>query len=154
MKPSKTFLALIILIIVSLGVYFGLMTKKAIQYIYGDQARAVKNCLLHFIEQNQGRFPQGQQDLIAEGYLKEEKGVILLKYPDPGTGESGWHKVISFQEFTVFYGAQTDQLLLKDETLCDRKTEKPVLLISGPYRLLVPYKQYSNELYKAMASEN
>lgn len=153
-KPSKTFLLLIFLILVSIGLYFGLMTKKAIQYTYGERVRTVKNCLLYFIDQNQGKFPQGEDELVSQGYLKEEKGVTFLKFPDTGNKEPVWHKGLSFQLFSVHYGMEAEYLILKNKTLYDRRTNSPVLLISGPYRIIVPYKEHSLELYNAMISSN
>ncbi|HOM62114.1 MAG TPA: hypothetical protein PLP49_11855 [Anaerohalosphaeraceae bacterium] len=150
MKIMRKFdMVLVFAVLLIIGMYVSWHIWKAFPVAYGHNLVKIKICLLYYIEQNSGEFPSSEEDLLQKGFLKVDNSHIYVQFPNTAsTIES--HRCFRFRAFTIRYGTKFEDLKLFKGVLVDKKTNKEVLLINGPCRFLLPYKDYSIEIYEKM----
>jgi len=102
-------------------IYIGIRINN----LYHSNIVTISVTISRYIDLNKGFFPGSETQLIAQGFSRKTKLVnktiyeINTKYPDTSPS---WEKCETFEEYTIKYGANTD-----DEKLID-----------GPSRKIVP----------------
>ena len=155
-RKMDVFIVLFFLVIIGLYIVWHLW--NAIPTAYRYDSRVIKNSLLYFIDQNDGKLPLGKQELIDKGFLDVVNDIVYLKFPDSykyegGDDEPKWHRCLLFESFTIRYGTEREFLTITDKTLYLKNDKKQASLISGPYDFFVPYGTYSFDLYWRMENE-
>ena len=120
----------------------------------------VENILENYIQNNHGRFPQKQDDLEKEGFLRKISDSGTAKYQIKGS--NGWFD-FEFENYLILYGAKPESFSIKEDmyyrtkmkVLVDIQTKQPVLLLDTIERkkydeLIVLSNRCSIDLYNAM----
>jgi len=130
---------------------------KALPIGYRHNLEPLKECLLYYLEQNAGVFPSSEEELLQKGFLKiensteSERSYIYILVRNRNAPSPEFRRCFRFRNFTIKYNTQYEDLQLLNGRLVDKRTNQPVLLINGPCRLFVPYRDYSIELYRKMS---
>ncbi len=157
MKARRAVIALLIASV--LVAYMGWMLWKGGPGVVRNHLRLAYGCLRSFIE-SEGRFPLSENELIEKGYYDRSSSPARIKL-SPGymdsekidIGEEQWFLCGHFSNFDIHYGIQLDDLYVRYGSLWSRKSSRRIRLIDGPFTSVVPYEEYSLELYRLMLAE-
>ena len=117
-----------------------------------------------FIRNNNGRFPNSEDNLIHQGLLKKTESSQGYKYfmrPVTAQGkviiDAGWMELPRFKLFQLKYGIEVNDIEQRNGKLYDKSTGSEFLLIEGSYKktmklLNSPYESTSIHWYKLMTS--
>ena len=124
---------------------------------YEAHAYAVQYLIKSYIDEI-GKFPGSRFDLEKDKFLKiitqEGKPCYFVRSAkfDPTNPEepSGWKKAnFKLDPFSISYGANLDNLRMKDNVLQDKMTGQETLLINGPYGTKFP--RHLKKTYQAIS---
>jgi hypothetical protein len=121
----------------------------------GQTARAyfLTSVLFKYIENNNGAYPETEESLENQGYLKLVKNKDgSCQYYFRRELTSNWREFPEYTEDTFLYGVDVDDIKIVDDILVDKMSGKQILLIDGPYKLLLKgtYEYFTYEIYKDM----
>ena len=173
MKMSKTkkyILAAAMCVIIPVSLYYGigylmlyLKFKLAPPAFTQSTAQSLQPFMLKYIQDNNGLFPQNEQDMIDSGFMKRDQNDIYFRDPTwtEGATELFWHRKDNyyFDMLEIAYEMDINDIERLGEKLIDKKTGEQVFLIKGPFtELLSPrpettYTRFSLELYELMLEE-
>ena len=99
-----------------------------------------------------GQLPTCQDVLIQAGILRRVESDATppeVRFEYFGDYSLSWRYIHLFEDFTIAYGTDLDNLTVADDRLIDNTTHQEVLLVHGPMKYMLPafYRKYSLQLY-------
>jgi hypothetical protein len=102
----------------------------------------ISRLLMDYIDEKR-EFPKSQMDLEKEGYLKvvrTENGAteyykrtFVFNPNNPKESDKIWRRIYEFEIVSVLYGFNTNQIIIKDSRLYDKRfPAQQVLIVNGP----------------------
>lgn len=125
----------------------------------GITAIRTHRLISRYIQENNGKFPPSEDDLISQKYIK--KGRVRTGYEyylnlNPSEPGERYYKYFWFKSLKIAYGTKIEEIELVDGKLYEKSTNKQILLIDGPYRKQLKkshYEPLSVKWYEQMLKE-
>jgi len=125
---------ILVICVAAMGIFFAYGT--IINQTYQGRAWSIAQIVSDFISENEGCFPQNQQELIDNGYIKVEfeNGIPRYYVRAVSNHKNEWQEwPVYLERFEISYGAQINDFIVKDKKLYKRGTNEQIFLLNGPY---------------------
>ena len=157
----------IIILMIILGLLYPYVFRWASQKEFeyrNESLNATALCLLLYVHDHHGRFPESREQLIKQGYMQLDNGSIKIRVPKGLCLKKSTIKLPEdlydnvcydyikpvYTIYDVKYGIKCDDLIIIDGKVCDKNEHHPVALIDGLYYPQEQVDYISMLIYKQM----